>query len=71
MKLRALIALMVVMTLFFGGSIVASASDDQPNCWWVGYTVKVMGAKVVKIPNRCVPCLAVCDAYSAPPAKSS
>ncbi|MGH2626071.1 MAG: hypothetical protein ACRDHY_05415 [Anaerolineales bacterium] len=67
MKLRLVIALTVVLALFFGGGLIASADDDQPNCWWVSYTVTVMGTKIVKIPNSCIPCMGLCDWLPPPP----
>lgn len=60
MKPRLLIALVVVLALFLGGGLVASANDDEPHCWYVSYTISVMGTKIVKIPKTCVPCLRFC-----------
>jgi hypothetical protein len=62
MKIRLLIALVIVLALFLGGGLAARASDDQPHCWYVSYTVTVMGHKIVKVPKTCVPCLGFCNA---------
>ena len=70
MKLRILLALALVVALVFGTGLFAAAGEDDPKCWFVGYTVEMRGKKVVKIPNTCIPCLGLCD-YLPPPTASS
>jgi hypothetical protein len=67
MRFRLLIALMVVLALVLGGGLLARAEDPEPNCWWFSYTISVMGTKVVKIPNSCIPCFGFCDWLPAAP----
>lgn len=71
MKLRILLALALVVALVFGTGLFAAASDDDPKCWWVGYTVEMRGKRVVRIPNSCIPCLGLCDYLPPPPSASS
>ena len=71
MKLRILLALALVVALVFGTGLFAAAGEDDPKCWWVGYTVELRGKQVVKIPNRCVPCMALCNYLPPPPDASN
>jgi hypothetical protein len=66
MRLRILIALAVVLALVLGSGLLAAA-DDEANCWYVSYTVEMRGKKVLKVPNTCIPCLALCDYLPPPP----
>ncbi len=67
MKFRLVLAIAVALALFFGGGFIANADDDEPHCWWVSYTITVMGTKIVRIPNSCIPCMGFCDWLSPAP----
>lgn len=71
MKLRILLALALVVALVFGTGLFAAAADDDPKCWWLGYSVEMRGKPLVKIPNTCVPCIALCHYLPPPPGASS
>jgi hypothetical protein len=71
MKPRLLIALAIVLALVFGAGLLAVAGEDDPSCWWFSYTVEMRGKNVLKVPNTCIPCLAVCDLLPPPPGAGS
>ena len=67
MKPRYLIALILVLAVMIGTGVIASATEGEPNCWYVSYTVTMRGKRIVKVPNSCIPCLGVCDLLPPPP----